>query len=163
MYPALGIVGLGAPELIVMFLVAMALILLPGIFYLLTLQRALQRCAPDARTLTPGLVWLLLVPVFALVWHFIVVKEVSKSLHNEFARRNTPNIEPEPGKGIGLAMCILLATTLIPLLGIFSGLAGIVCWIIYWVKISGYSWMLQQPMGPNLGTGPSQGVPASHR
>ena len=42
-------------------------------------------------------------------------------------------------------MCILAATGLIPLIGILTGLAGLVCWIVYWVKISGYSRLLEQP------------------
>ena len=149
MYPALGIYGLGAPELLVIFLVTIPLLIVPAIFYLVTLQRALDRCAIESRTLSPGLVWLLLIPLFGLVWHFIVVNGISRSLHNEFAQRNTPNVEPEPGKGIGLAMCILSATSLIPLIGLFSGLVGLVCWIIYWVRIVGYSSLLQQTMWAN--------------
>jgi hypothetical protein len=166
MYPALGIFGgLGGPELIVIFLVAMVLLILPGILYLVTLQRALDRCAVESRTLSPGLVWLMLIPLFSLVWHFIVVNGISKSLHNEFARRNTPNVEPEPGKGIGLATCILSATSIIPVIGLFSGLAGLVCWIIYWVRIAGYSNLLQQTMGASVGgwPPPNQGTTAYYR
>lgn len=145
MYPALGILGgFGTPELIVIAMTTMVLLILPGVFYLLTLQRTLEKCAVESRTLSPGLVWLLLIPVFGLVWNFIVVNGMSRSLHNEFRRRAIPNVEPEPGKGVGLAMCILAATSIIPLVGLFSGLAGLVCWIIYWVKIAGYSTLLQQ-------------------
>ena len=142
----LGLAGLGAPELVVIFLVCGLLMILPAVFYLLSLQRTLERCAPVSRTLSPGLVWLMLIPLFNLVWHFIVVVNISKSLHNEFARRNIPNAEPEPGKGIGLAMCILAATGLIPLIGILTSLAGFICWIVYWVKVSGYSRFLE-PQG----------------
>jgi hypothetical protein len=51
----------------------------------------------------------------------------------------------DPIVQLGLAMCILAATGLIPLIGILTGLAGLVCWIVYWVKISGYSRLLEQP------------------
>jgi len=142
MYLALGVLGgLGAPELIVILLV-LGVMLVPAIFFLLTLQRALDRCAPESRTLSPALVWLTLIPIFSLVWNFIVVNAMSKSLHNEFVRRNMPNVELEPGRGIGLAMCILCATTVIPFLGVLTGIAGMVCWILYWVKIAEYSKML---------------------
>jgi hypothetical protein len=34
------------------------------------------------------------------------------------------------------------------MLGIFCVLAGVVCWIMYWVKVSCNSRLLEQPMGP---------------
>ena len=122
--------------------------LLPAILYLLTLQRALERCAPESQTLSPGLVWLMFIPVFSLVWHFVIVVNVSRSLRNEFTRRNFPGIEAEPGKGIGLAMCILGACCIIPLLGILCAIAAFICWIIYWVKIHDYSRRLGIPLQP---------------
>jgi hypothetical protein len=143
MYPALGILGgLGTPELLVI-LIVFGLAFVPASFYALSLQRALERCAIESRTLSPGLVWLLLIPVFDLVWSFIVVNAISKSLHNEFVRRNMTHVELEPGKGIGLAMSILAVISIIPLLGILTGIAFVICWILYWVKISEYSRMLQ--------------------
>ena len=36
-------------------------------------------------------------------------------------------------------MCILTVCSVIPFLGILTGMAAMVCWIIYWVKIFGYS------------------------
>jgi hypothetical protein len=53
------------------------------------------------------------------------------------------HVELEPGKGIGLAMSILAVTSIIPVIGIVTGLAGVVCWIVYWVKISEYARLLQ--------------------
>jgi hypothetical protein len=114
---------------------------IPLIFYLLTLQKALSRCSPASRTLSPGLVWLLLIPFFGLVWHFVIVTSLAKSLHNEFTKRNI-NEAQNPGLGIGLATCILSVLSWIPhLRGV--GIAALVCLIIYWVKIAGYSARLQ--------------------
>jgi len=121
-------------------------LLLPAILYNLTLQRALERCAIECRTLSPGLVWLLLLPLFNIIWHFVVVGNISRSLRNEFNRRNFPDIEAEPGKGIGLAMCILDVGVFIPFLGIGAAIAGFVCWILYWVKIHEYSEKLCIPL-----------------
>lgn len=41
--------------------------LVVAIFYLLTLMRALQKCSPQSRTMQPGMVWLLLIPLFNLI------------------------------------------------------------------------------------------------
>jgi hypothetical protein len=132
--------GLGLPELIVVFVVAVFVI--PVIFYLLTLQKALALCSPDSRTVAPGLVWLLLIPLFNLIWNFIVVVAISKSLHNEFLNRKM-NESPTPGQGVGLAMCILSVVSAIPYLRAPVGVAMLICWIIYWVKIAGYSTKLE--------------------
>ena len=67
--PGLALPPLGAPELILLWLL---LLLLPQIFYIRTLQRALQRCSPESQTMRPALVWLILIPGFNLFWHFIV-------------------------------------------------------------------------------------------
>ena len=135
--------SIGLPELLV--ILAFGLFLLPGIFYLLTLQRALERCSLRARTVSPGQVWLMLIPLFNLVWQFLLVNHIARSLRNEFVARGMPGSDPEPGKGIGLAMCILALTGIIPVIGIFTSLAGLVCWIMYWVKIADYSRQLATP------------------
>src|SRR6266436_6269915 len=133
--------SIGLPELLVIFVVGV-LFIIPAIFFLITLQRALERCAPQSRAMSPGSVWLWLIPLFNLVWQFLVVINVAKSLHNEFMRRNLPVAEAEPGKAVGLAMCVLGVVGVVPVIGVVAGLAGMVCWIIYWVKIVEYSRML---------------------
>jgi hypothetical protein len=138
--------SIGLPELTVLFFGFCALILIPAIFYLLTLQKALERCPPQSRTMPPGQVWLLLIPFFNLIWHFIVVNSVAASLRNEFTKRNIPLAEPEPGKPIGLALCIASVGGIVPLLNLIAGPIGLVCWVMYWVKISGYSSLLIPPL-----------------
>ncbi len=132
--------SIGPTELILIGLIFLLIpvMLLPKIFYILTLQKALSRCSPENRMISPGLVWLLLIPLFELVWHFIVVRRIADSLGLEYKRRNLM-IEPNPGRDLGTVMCIMNACGLFPLLGIFATVAGIICWIMYWVKISDYS------------------------
>jgi hypothetical protein len=56
--------------------------------------------------------------------------------------------DPAPGQSIGMAMCICCVCGIIPLLGIFAGLAYLVLWIMYWVKISEYSRILSESPAP---------------
>jgi hypothetical protein len=121
-----------------LFLVIFAILILPTVFFLLTLQKVLSKCSPRNRTMSPGLVWLQIIPFFGFIWQFFVVFAVANSLDNEFAARRTPE-EPKPGQSLGLAMCITRVCTVIPFLGIFAGLASVVLWIVYWVKIAGFS------------------------
>jgi hypothetical protein len=136
--------GAGIAGILVIMLIVFAIALIPAIFYILTLQKALNRCSPENRAMAPGMVWLMLVPLLNIVWHFFVVINVAKSLGAEFQKRGIAE-EPEPGKKIGLIMCILACCGIIPLLGIPCSLGALVCWIIYWVKIAGFSGKIAAP------------------
>ena len=134
------------PQELFVFLIFVSLAILPAIFYMLTLYRVLSRCAPESRAMEPGLVWLLLVPIFNLIWHFVVVSKVATSLQREFQRRGVA--EPvDTGRQLGLAMSILACLGIIPIVGILSALAAMICWILYWMKIAGLSGRLAN-LGP---------------
>jgi hypothetical protein len=79
-----------------------------------------------------------------VVWHFFVVAGIARTLGNEFKTRNTPNIEPEPGKSLGIAMCVCQVCTIIPTLGFVAALPHVILWIVYWVKIADFSRKLDQ-------------------
>lgn len=119
-------------------LIVLGVLLLVMVFYLLTLQKALARCAPENRAMAPGMVWLQLIPLVGLVWQFFNVINIAKSLGAEFQKRGMAEV-PEPGKTIGLVMCILVCCSIIPILGLLASIGALICWIMYWVKIAGYS------------------------
>ena len=137
--------GLFQPLHLLLILVIGVLVMGPWIIYIPRLQRALERCSPASRTMSPGKVWLLLIPLFNDIWHFYVVSNLARSLGNEFKSRDVLNADSEPGKSLGFAMCILFVCSFIPKIGLVLWLAGIVCWIVYWVKIEGYSRILSTP------------------
>lgn len=106
------------------------------ILYLVTLFGTLQAVAPQNRRMEPGLVFLLIIPLFNWIWNFFVVIKIRDSLQAEYAARNLQG--DGFGYGVGMAMSILVICSIIPLLGILAALAGLICWIIYWVKMAGY-------------------------
>lgn len=114
------------------------------IFYLLTLQKCLNRVSPVNRAMNPPMVWLNLIPLFNLVWMFITVLKIAESLVKEAQARGI-NLG-DGGKTLGLAYAILGVCGIIPIVGIASSLAAVVCWIMYWVKIAGYSSQLAAPL-----------------
>lgn len=139
----LGIIG--PQELIIsMFLIIPALGLIPMIFYLLTLQNTLYAISSENRKMQPGQVWLSLIPLFGLVWQFIIVNRLADSLKAEFVSKNLKIDEERPGIGIGLAYCILFSFSLIPFIGFVIVIGGLICWIIYWSKINDYKIKLKQ-------------------
>jgi uncharacterized protein (DUF2062 family) len=87
-------------------------------------------------------VWLELIPLFNLVWQFINVVNVSNSLKRELEFKGIKIDEQRPGYSIGIAFCVLSCCSVIPFLGILTGIASVVCWIIFWVKVSNYKNML---------------------
>ena len=133
------------PWHVLVLLIVAGLLLIPTIFYLLTLQAALAKCAPGTRSMEPGMVWLLLIPLFNLFWIFFVVLALGKSLGNEYRRRQIPSPEPYPGQSIGIAMAICKCCCIIPIVNILAMVGAFVLWIVYWVKIAGFSEMLSRP------------------
>lgn len=125
----------------ILILLSFGLVIIPAIFYILTLQKTLEIISPENRKMPPTYVWLLLVPLLGLIWHFIVVRDLSASIKAEAISKDL-NVELKPAYNIGLAMCILSCLFLIPILSIFTNIAFLVCWIIYWLKINSYKKML---------------------
>lgn len=121
-------------------LVFLGLFLIPVIFFLLTLQNTLKAISPENRRMPPSNVWLLFIPLFNLVWQFIVVDRIAQSIGAECARLNIPVNDPKPTYGIGLAWNICNCIAFIPF---FGGLASLVTFIIYWVKVAEFKKLIE--------------------
>ena len=142
-----------------------------GIMFIVTLSRVASKVQPENRDLTPGSVWLLLVPLFNIVWIFIMNNRLSSSLHNEFEARGIATYVDRPTYGYGLWYGILTVFSLVMNLvfqasagaAIMSAIetgelpawytavqfiyigaagAGLVAWIAYWIAVSDYGKML---------------------
>lgn len=126
---------LGPTELAFIFVV----LLVPFALYCRTLQKALERCSPASRPMTPWKVWLLAVPIFNIGWQCVVIVNVSRTLRNEFQRRRAAEFPENPGRTAGSLMSILTTSSLLPVVGVFLLRLGTLCWIIHWVQIARYS------------------------
>ena len=109
------------------------------IAYVAFLSGILRKCHPQSRTMEPGMVWLLLIPVVSIVWNFFVITALAKSLGNEFRLRNVPTGDYEPGKSVGIGMAVCGACSIVPFVNFVAIPAHLILWIIYWVKIAGFS------------------------
>lgn len=138
--------------MIVMVLFGIIIGFIPVIFYLLTLQNTLKAVSQPNQKMVPAQVWLLLIPFFGIVWHFIVVHRMAESIRAELATRGQTTNEDNPAYSLGLAMCICqcccLCSLFIPALGWLFSLAYLVLWIIYWVRVSAYKRELLSPFLP---------------
>ncbi|RQO30527.1 hypothetical protein DBR32_13265 [Taibaiella sp. KBW10] len=108
------------------------------VLYIMTLANTLKAISPENRAMPVGNVWLLLIPLFNIVWSFIVVNKLSQSILQETKVREFALRDANPANGVGIAMSTLSCITFIPILGSLAGLAAFICWIIYWTQISSY-------------------------
>lgn len=135
---------------IVLVIVVISLIsILVAVLFLLSLQKCLGRISPHNREMSPGLVWLNLIPIFNLFWLFYTIIKIAASVRKEGTERGVDVGDGGKGVGLGYAICSLLA--FIPYIGILLGLVGLVLWIVYWVKISGYSATFERQVAPVAG------------
>ena len=70
-------------EVFFLTLTSFLLAMVPMIFFCLTEQNLLKNIQVKNRALSPGAVWLQLIPVFGLFWQFIVVRRLTQSIQQE--------------------------------------------------------------------------------
>ncbi|HEY1113612.1 MAG TPA: hypothetical protein VGE66_08615 [Chitinophagaceae bacterium] len=134
-------------------IVFLALFFVPAVLFLLTQQRTIRLIQPHNRRIEPGEVFLQLVPLFGMIWQFFVVTRLSDSIRKElgetsFSFEKVPEEykekEDRPTYRIGIAYCVLFCGYILPVIGSYLFLAGMVCWIVYWIRLSGYKRKLEE-------------------
>lgn len=131
------------PFQIILILFCIGILLLPQIFFLMTLQNTIKEVSVENRTIQPSQVWLTFIPLFGIFWQFFMVYKISQSIAAEFAKRNITDQGDKPAYSIGLTYCSLICCSIIPGIGALFALAGFVVLIIYWVKINSYKNLLR--------------------
>ncbi|MEO2090775.1 MAG: hypothetical protein ABGY75_14920 [Gemmataceae bacterium] len=117
----------------IIFVVAIAV----QIFFLLSMSRALQACSPRNRTMEPGQVWLSLIQLVGIVFIIMTLFKVPDSLANEYRDRGMRGDDD-----FGKTMAIWYIVT-----AFVCGLISPIFFIMYWVKIAGYTKELQGRAG----------------
>src|SRR5262245_36202189 len=101
-------------------LLLLVLLLLPWILYIRSIQLTVEAIDPQRREMSPGTAWLLLIPIFNLIWLFIVVARIRHSFRNmdEAGRLRRPTTASSDA-GLALAICLVLS--IIPYVNILTG------------------------------------------
>lgn len=118
---------------LVIFGVIFAISLAIRIFCCWFLANTLKKVPREYRSQEPGLVWLLLIPCFSLVWNFFVFPKISESVTHYLSSRGSP-YRGDGGKGLGFAYCICMAASIV--CGSAALLAGFILLILYLVEIN---------------------------
>ncbi len=125
------------------FLVVLAM----AIVFIITITKTLNAISPGNRKMEPKQAWLLLIPLFNLIWIFNTVTKVSDSIYAEFSSRGLP-VEKQPTLTIGMIYGFSLCLIFIPIQSIVYTFPvtfmAVIFWIIYWVKLLEYKNKLEQ-------------------
>ncbi len=92
-----------------------------------------ERIPRNFRKLEPGLVWLLLIPCFNLVWNFFVIPKLSDSFKAYFDSIGDTSVG-NCGRDLGFGYCIVTAASAIPFVGCLTGIVSLVLLILFLIK-----------------------------
>jgi len=128
--------------LILVVIVALLITVVVQTLYLLTLSRTIESIRPEFRKVEPGQAWLGFIPIFHLIWPFIINKRVAESIKADMEDRGIDEAG-DYGKQIGTIYPAVRIGGNIPLIGILCTLAYLVLFIMWWVKLGNFRNKLQ--------------------
>jgi len=97
------------------------------------ISSALERIPAEHRKISPGQVWLLMIPCFPIIWNFVVFQRVPASFKSHFASVGRGDVG-DCGAAVGLWYSIVTVACYIPLLNYIAGPAALVLLILNLVK-----------------------------
>ena len=92
-----------------------------------------ERIPRNFRKLDSGLVWLLLIPCFNLVWNFFVIPRLADSFKAYFDSIGDTSVG-NCGRDLGFGYAIVTAASVIPFVGCLTGIVSLVLLILFLVK-----------------------------
>jgi hypothetical protein len=122
------------PTFILTFILFL-IIIIPCVLYLWTLKETILACSKRNRTISPNMVWLVLIPLVGAIFYILFIIEVSNTLSKEYLMRGLPD-NSRSLKKLGITLFIFQLLGAIPIVGYFFVVVGIILLIIYWVKIN---------------------------
>ncbi|MDR0802584.1 hypothetical protein [Fluviicola sp.] len=129
--------------ILLLYLIILAGVLLLAIFYYKTFIDTMSYIRPQNRLTGVANVLFMWIPLFNLVYGFIVYPKICDSIKNEY-RSHGLSEDGDFGKSLAITMCALSFGAFIPLVNFIAPLAILIVWIIFWVKINGYKETLMQ-------------------
>ena len=135
------------PALVILILFVLAAIAL-NVLYLLTLQNTMKQVGEPRRQVPPANVWLMFIPLFNIIYPFILYPKICDSVKAEYNYRGLPQ-QGDFARSIGVTMPILSLVGIVPVIGPLASIAGLVLFIIFWTKMAGFKNYLIANPGTN--------------
>lgn len=119
------------------FMLVLAIpLLIAVIFYFITLQKTMNKLSPANKPFEGALIWLALIPVIGGIWHLVYICMLSSAIQKDYQAAGQQNDGALP-LAIGTAVCTI--ASFIPLIGVLAGIACLVLWIMYWLRMNAYN------------------------
>lgn len=131
---------------IMVLLLTLVVMLAVQIVICFILMTVLNRVPAQYRRMEPAMVWLLLIPIFNLIWMFMVFLRVPESLVAALTAKGDTTVG-DGGRQLGLIYCICVLASFIPCVGGLAGIAALVLLILFLVK----TWGLSKRLEPQVG------------
>ena len=119
--------------MVILIIVVVVFAIMIFIYWLL--YSALAAVPQQYREMEPGMVFLMLIPCFNLIWVFFVGARIPRSFQNYFEAHERYD-HGDCGAQIGLWWGICTVCQIIPLVNYIAGPAALVLLIVFLVKIS---------------------------
>jgi hypothetical protein len=124
----------GIVELLLLFVVLGGLLVL-FIFFYKNIQDLMYEVAPHNQQVPPTNIWLMFIPLFNLVYGFIIYPKIADSVRFELEERD--HSQPgDYGRGLGVTLPILRVCQIIPILKYLAFVGWLIVLIVYWVKMA---------------------------
>ena len=117
------------------------LAILPQVFFLLNIQKTLKEVGIERRTISPQNVWLILIPVFSLIYRFVFYLKVSRSLAAEYKHRGLNSLGSH-GKFLGIILSIVIFCqfTLYVTTGLSDPGSIVLWWLFFFPRLICFAW-----------------------
>jgi hypothetical protein len=125
--------GLFQPTHLIFIFVALVASVALSIIPIVLVYLDYDRIPPNFRKMEPGLVWLLLIPCFGIVWNFFVYPRLADSFKAYFDSIGDTSVD-DCGRDLAMGYAVCCAVSIIPFLGCLTSLAALVLIVLFLVK-----------------------------
>lgn len=120
----------------VSMLVFSLLVLVANIFFCLSLYSAMKKVPEKQRSFPAWFSWMIAIPFLHLIFAWIMIPfGIPGSFKRHCQDNHAALAKAKSLFGVGLALVILMSLSILPYINIGTGVATLVLYIIYWVKI----------------------------
>lgn len=145
-------------DLTLVFIIILGIVISLAIYipFLLNLSNLLKQVQPSNRLREPNNVWLMLIPIFSMIYAFFLYPKISDSVKAEYEYRGLPS-KGDFSRSLAIAIAVLPLVGFIPVLGGIAGVGNLVVFIIFWVKMAQYKKeLISSPSEKGGGIGASE-------
>ena len=116
-------------------LIFFLLMLIPVVFYFITLQGTMNKLSPANKPFEGALIWLSFIPLLGGIWYLVYVCMLSKAIEKDYSAVGQQNDGAMP---LAIGLVVSTIACMIPFINLIAWIAVLVVWIMYWIRMAAY-------------------------